>query len=289
MKLYHRIVQTLHNAYSEREASALARWICEEHFGLSQTDILLDKDNHLSADSLAEAEEIIERLLRHEPIQYILGEVDFCDHRFHVGPGALIPRPETEELVFHILRSIHKDAPKILDIGTGTGCIALSLALALPEARVTAWDISEEALSIARSNGNLYPEAHVEFACRDILLPASDNRQWDIIVSNPPYICEYEAKDMAPNVLDYEPWTALFVPDDDPLLFYKAIVCFASTHLTTKGILWLEINEAFGTEIVYFIEKKGFRNVEIFKDLHGKDRMVRCEFGTTIAKEQDLA
>lgn len=277
MKSYHRIVQALCSLYPEREAAALTRWILEARFGLSQTDILLDKDNHLSAESLEDAEEIVARLLRHEPIQYILGEVDFCNHRFSVAPGALIPRPETEELVFHILQSLSKPAPAILDIGTGTGCIALSLALALPTSQVTAWDISEEALSIARSNGQRYSEAHVSFERQDILSPVSDNRQWDVIVSNPPYICEKEAMDMTPNVLDYEPRTALFVPDDNPLLFYRAIARFARTRLTPQGMLWFEINEAYGKETKCLLEGEGFRKAEVMKDIHGKDRFLKVE------------
>lgn len=281
MKLYHQITKALHCIYSEREAAALARWVCEERFGLSPTEILLDKDNHLSAESLAEVEEIITRLLHHEPIQYILGEVDFCGHRFHVGPGALIPRPETEELVQHILQSSNEAAPCILDIGTGTGCIALSLALVWPEAQITAWDISEKALAIARRNGQRHAAAHVVFEHKDILAPIADNRQWDIIVSNPPYVCEREAKDMSPNVLDYEPPTALFVPDNDPLLFYRAISRFAYTHLAPQGTLWLEINEALGIETARLIRDEGFRDVEILKDIHGKDRMLRCTIDAT--------
>ena len=212
MKTYQQVVHDLRLIYPEGEARALARWLCEECLGLSQTDILLDKDNHLSADDLENVKEITSRLLRHEPIQYILGKTTFCGHTFSVAPGALIPRPETEELVAHVLRSTDKDSPlSILDIGTGTACIALSLALSLPKADVTAWDVSPEALAVARKNLDRYPEARVRLEQCDIFSPPEDNRLWQIIVSNPPYVRQSEAKAMQHNVLDYEPHQALFV------------------------------------------------------------------------------
>ncbi len=281
MKTFHRIVHDLCQAYSEDEARALARWLCEECFHLTQTDLLLDKDNNLSADDLAKSQEFVHRLLRHEPIQYILGYTEFCGHRFLVGPGVLIPRPETEQLVAHILRGYEPNLPNelhVLDIGTGSGCIALSLALALPKAHVTAWDISLEALSIARRNAAFYPDAHVVFKQVDIMTPPADDCQWDIIVSNPPYVCQSEAATMDNNVLDYEPHQALFVPDNDPLLYYRSIASFAKKHLCNGGSLWFEINQAYGTETSRLIEDFGFRDVEVIRDDFGRDRFIKGMF-----------
>ena len=277
MKTYQQVVHDLRLIYPEGEARALARWLCEECLGLSQTDILLDKDNHLSADDLENVKEITSRLLRHEPIQYILGHTAFCGHTFSVAPGALIPRLETEELVNHVLRSTDKDSPlSILDIGTGTACIALSLALSLPKADVTAWDVSPEALAVARKNLDCYPEARVRLEQCDIFSPPEDNRLWQIIVSNPPYVRQSEAKAMQHNVLDYEPHQALFVPDDNPLLFYRAILWYAMRHLAPNGTIWFEINQALGEEMHHLIEYFGFSDIEILKDSYEHDRFVRC-------------
>ncbi|MBQ8968387.1 MAG: peptide chain release factor N(5)-glutamine methyltransferase [Bacteroidaceae bacterium] len=282
MKTYHQIVRDLCQVYPEGEARAMARWLCEECLGLSQTDLLLDKDNHLSADDLVIIKEITSRLLQHEPIQYILGTVDFCGHRFMAAPGALIPRPETAELVSRVLASLAPPASqdtaplRILDIGTGTGCIALSLALALPGAQVTAWDVSEAALAIARENDRRHPEAQVVFELEDILHPRPTERQWDIIVSNPPYVRQSEARAMEKRVLNYEPHLALFVPDADPLLFYRAIAQFARQHLCDGGQLWLEINEALGAETAHLIEENGLAGAEVLKDIHGRDRMLHA-------------
>ena len=277
MKTYQQVVHDLRLIYPEGEARALARWLCEECLGLSQTDILLDKDNHLSADDLENVKEITSRLLRHEPIQYILGKTTFCGHTFSVAPGALIPRPETEELVAHVLRSTDKDSPlSILDIGTGTACIALSLALSLPKADVTAWDVSPEALAVARTNLDRYPEARVRLEQCDIFSPPEDNRLWQIIVSNPPYVRQSEAKAMQHNVLDYEPHQALFVSDDNPLLFYRAILWYAMRHLAPNGTIWFEINQALGEEMRHLIEYFGFSDIEILKDSYEHDRFVRC-------------
>lgn len=283
MKTYQQIVRDLCQVYPEGEARALARWLCEERFGLTQTDILLDKDNQLSADDLKKIREITLRLIHHEPIQYILGHTTFCGHRFSVAPGALIPRPETQEMVQHILNTLspdEKEAPlHILDIGTGSGCIAFSLAIALPKAKVTAWDISKEALAVAHRNLDLYPETKVTLEQVDMLYPPTDNRQWNIIVSNPPYICQSEAETMDHNVLDYEPHNALFVPDSDPLLFYRAIIKYAHTHLAPQGQLWMEINQRFGREITEFIEENTPFHTTLLQDSFEHDRFVKIDNG----------
>lgn len=277
MKTYQQIVHDLCLIYPEGEARALARWLCEECLGLGQTDILLDKDNHLSAHDLENVKEITSRLLRHEPIQYILGQTTFCGHTFSVAPGALIPRPETEELVALILDSIDKNSElSLLDIGTGTACIALSLALSLPKAGVTAWDVSAEALAVAQKNLDRYPDANVKLEQCDIFSPPEDDRLWQVIVSNPPYVRQSEARAMQSNVLDYEPHQALFVPDDNPLLFYRAILWYAMRHLSPNGSIWFEINQALGEELRHLIEYFGFSDIEILKDSYEHDRFVRC-------------
>lgn len=275
MKLYRQMVDDLTRMYPEGEARALVRRMFEDGFGLSQTDVLLDKDSELSADDIVKAKEIVNRLLHHEPIQYILGSTLFCGHRFLVGRGALIPRPETAELVERACSYATADfSGAILDIGTGTGCIALSLALALPGARVTAWDVSPEALAVARRNADLYPEAGVVLEQADILAPPADDRLWQIIISNPPYVRQSEACQMEQNVLQHEPHQALFVPDDDPLRFYRAIGCYAQSHLPDGGRLFLEINQALGAETSHLIEKLGFCDVRVETDSFGCDRFV---------------
>ena len=280
MKTYQQVVHDLRLIYPEGEARALARWLCEERFGLTQTDILLDKDNQLSADDLEKIREITLRLIHHEPIQYILGHTTFCSHKFFVAPGALIPRPETQEMVQHILNTLSSDEKgkplHILDMGTGSGCIAFSLALALPASKVTAWDISKEAMAVAQRNLDLYPDTQVSLEQVDMLNPPTDNRQWNIIVSNPPYICQSEAEAMERNVLDYEPHSALFVPDADPLLFYHAIIRYAHSHLAPQGQLWMEINQRFGEEIVDFIEENTPFRATLLQDSFGHDRFVKA-------------
>lgn len=284
MKTYHRIVSDLRQVYSEGEARALARWLCEERFGLTQADLLLDKDNQLSADDIEVVKEITSRLLKHEPIQYILGHTDFCGRRFCVASGALIPRPETEQLVRRLLADLRApesaDLPesslRVLDIGTGTGCIALTLALELPGSRVTAWDVSPEALDVARRNAALYPEARLTLEQVDIFSPPDDDRHWDLIVSNPPYVCQTEARDMERNVLDHEPHLALFVPDDDPLRYYRAIARYARRHLRPGGALWLEINQRLGAETARLIEDICHVGVDVLDDDFGRPRFVRA-------------
>lgn len=280
---YRRTVSDLCRQYPEGEARALARWLFEECFGMSQTDLLLDKDNHLSAHDLDKLQEIVGRLLRHEPIQYILGHTTFCGHRLLVAPGALIPRPETEQLVGHILASLQSaESPAgafrgtVLDVGTGSGCIALSLALALPESSVTGWDVSPEALAVARRNADLYPQAKLVLEQCDILCPPPTDRRWDLVVSNPPYVRRSEAAEMEHNVLDHEPHVALFVPDDDALRFYRAIALFAQAHLNDGGQLWFEINRALGAETARLVVELGFTAVEVVDDTFGNPRFIKA-------------
>lgn len=267
-------LQELKQHYGSAEGYALYRLIMEECFGLSHADILLGKDNHISEEKQVRLNEITSRLLKNEPVQYILGYTWFCGHKFMVRPGALIPRPETELLVQRATELAHgmtgKGKPRILDIGTGSGCIAISLALA--GYRTTAMDISEDALGIAMDNA-LRLHADVDFMQENILHPSLSDGRWDVIVSNPPYICLREAEEMERNVLDYEPHQALFVPDTDPLIFYRAIASYALSHLSPNGWICLEINQAFPNEMEELLTSFGFHETTIMQDQYGKARI----------------
>lgn len=267
-------LKELKQHYGMAEGYALYRLVMEECFGLTHTDILLGKDNQISEENQARLLEITGRLLKNEPVQYVLGYADFCGHRFAVRPGVLIPRPETELLVQKALELVHGmdgvTEPEALDIGTGSGCIAVSMALA--GCRVTAMDISEEALEIAMQNAATL-NAEVTFVHENILQPSRTAQQWHVIVSNPPYICLHEAEAMERNVLDYEPHNALFVPDTDPLIFYRAIASYAMSHLSAGGWLCLEINQDYPDEMERLLSSFGFKDVTIQKDQYGKDRI----------------
>lgn len=267
-------LQELKQHYGTAEGYALYRLVMEECFDLSHTDVLLGKDNQISEDDKARLYEITERLLKNEPVQYVIGHTHFCGHRFSVRPGVLIPRPETELLVEKALelgREIAGDTqPRVLDIGTGSGCIAISLALA--GFQTTAMDISEDALAVATDNASQLG-AEVLFVHENILHPSPTGAQWDVIVSNPPYVCLHEAEDMERNVLDYEPHQALFVPDTDPLIFYRAIASYALSHLAPGGWLCLEINQEYSKEMTGLLCSFGFRDVTIIQDQYGKDRI----------------
>lgn len=267
-------LKELKQHYGTAEGYALYRLVMEECFGLTHTDILLGKDNQISEENQARLLEITGRLLKNEPVQYVLGYADFCGHRFAVRPGVLIPRPETELLVQKALELGYGmegvTEPEALDIGTGSGCIAVSMALA--GCRVTAMDISEEALGIAMQNATAL-NAEVAFVHENILQPSRTAQQWHVIVSNPPYICLHEAEVMERNVLDYEPHNALFVPDTDPLIFYRAIASYAMSHLSAGGWLCLEINQAYPDEMEKLLSSFGFKDVTIQKDQYGKDRI----------------
>lgn len=262
--------EALQQIYPRNEARAIYRLVMEERFGLSQTDLLLGKDKELSAEAQADLQNIMLRLLSGEPVQYVLGTARFCERDFHVAPGVLIPRPETEELVEH-LSEILPTSSKVLDIGTGSGCIAITLALRGHS--VCAFDISEKALEIAKMNAkNL--GADVEFFLEDILHPSPSDRQWDAIVSNPPYICQSEAKEMEEHVLAHEPHLALFVPDSDPLLFYRHIALYARRHLAGGGLLAFEVNRAFARQTEILLQELCFAKTEIISDQFGNQRMV---------------
>ena len=261
--------------YTQSEVSALSRIIATELLNISQTNYLLKEPITLTPEEEEKVTDAIERLQQHEPIQYILGYSDFCGLRFAVTPAVLIPRPETSELIEWITEESHT-AKSILDIGTGSGCIAVSLATMMPQARVTAWDISTQALAVALKNSTANG-CNVLFEERNILTYEPTDESYDIIVSNPPYIKEVEKKEMEDNVLLWEPHLALFVPDNDPLLFYRTIAEKAQKMLTPGGKLFFEINRAHGTETVEMLSRLGYHNITLRTDLAGNDRMVRAE------------
>lgn len=268
------INEALSNYYSAGEISALTRIIATELLGIPQMTFFLKDDVTLTAEQQTLLGNAIERLKKHEPIQYILGYSDFCGLRFKVTQATLIPRPETSELV-ELIASEATGSESILDIGTGSGCIAVSLAHKLPQSKVTAWDISHEAIAVATENSKANGCA-VTFEQVDILAYEPTGEQFDIIVSNPPYIKENEKEAMHSNVLDWEPHTALFVPDSDPLLFYRTIAEKGLTILKSGGSLYFEINRAHGKETMEMLAALGYTNIELRKDFADNDRMIRA-------------
>lgn len=278
--MFRQIVDTLVPKVGEREARALAFVVLEDAFGLSRTDIYLGKDTAFSEEDTIRLEKILRRLEQGEPVQYVIGTAQFCDLTFRVTPDTLIPRPETEELVGWVASLLPSEAPcSVLDVGTGTGCIAISLAKQFPRAQVMAWDISEGALAVAQQNAQANGVT-VDFRRTDVLEEVNESAASMpthaplYIVSNPPYICECERTEMEAHVLDYEPASALFVPDADPLLFYRALARLGQ-QLKAAAVL-VEINQAYGQETVEMFQSSGYSNVELRRDIYGKDRMIKA-------------
>lgn len=276
-KLISEIKSELENTYPIEEIEGFIKLIFEYYCNYSSTDLLVNSEKEICNNLQTNINQVILALKKHRPIQYILGETEFYDLFFKVSPSVLIPRQETEELVDLIIKENHYDSLCILDIGTGSGCIAISLAKNIFGSTLFAIDVSNEALSIAKENATLN-NAEVSFFQKDVLsLNEKLEQKFDIIVSNPPYVTNSEKHLMQSNVLDYEPHLALFVSDYDPLIFYKAIVNFSIDHLNTRGKLYFEINESFGSETADLLLNAGFKSVMIIKDLNGKDRIVRGE------------
>ncbi len=289
MTTYSLLWQRLLPLYDSDEAQSIVRWVLDALFGLSLTDIVCGRVGELTGADADRLEGLMLRLEQGEPVQYVVGEAPFCGRTFHVEPGVLIPRPETEELCRHIVAAnsqpycaLQPPCPlTVLDVGTGSGCIACTLALDLSPVRVSAWDLSPDALLVARGNAHRL-QAEVNFACRDALLAAREAKAhgedglWDIIVSNPPYITERERDGMRPNVLQHEPHMALFVPDDDPLRFYRAIAQYASQALRQEGQLWFEINPLFATPLERMLVELGFTQVAILDDAFGRKRFAKA-------------
>lgn len=271
---YRELWRTLEPLYGNGEARAVTDYVLDVCFGLSKADIMCGAVEEMTAEKTAELNKIFGRLTEGEPVQYVLGRAEFSGRWFSVRPGVLIPRPETEELCAWITAdSKASGSPKVLDIGTGSGCIAITLQLDMPESNVTAWDISADALDVARENAQRLG-ANVNFVKQDAL-NAKPEGEWDVIVSNPPYICEKEKKDMAVNVLEHEPHTALFVPDADPLLFYRAITRLAVQTLSKGGRLYFEINPIYADDTCRMMRAEGMTAVELRSDMFGKQRMAK--------------
>lgn len=294
---YHDICQRLTPLYGQQEAKAMTRMLLEDLFSLSFADILCGATEHLSDADTLRLQQSVDRLLDAEPLQYVTGTAFFCGHPFHVAPGVLIPRPETEWIVDTAANLVMSSAPRILDIGTGSGCIAISISLALVDrhCHTEAWDISEDALRIATDNAERLG-AEVKFRRRDALrleedFSAEENQggagvlsadnvssaSWDIIVSNPPYICNREAADMHANVLRHEPHLALFVPDTDPLLFYRAIARYAMRSLRKGGWLLFECNTLYAHDTSQMVSDMGFATSVVEDDCFGKPRFVKAQ------------
>jgi release factor glutamine methyltransferase len=268
------IRRSLQPQYSPLEIKSLAPIICTDLLGISMMDVYTGKDTDLSTEKQQKLHNIIHRLLQHEPVQYICGTSFFCGFSFAVSPAVLIPRPETEELV-NLIAAENRGAKRILDIGTGSGCIAISLNKMLPAAQVCAWDVSAEALEVAKNN-NLRLGAHVVFSLCDVFSEAADDGQAciDIIASNPPYVTESDKATMQPEVLDYEPATALFVSDSDPLCFYRRIAHLSKKKLVSGGKLYFEINQLYGHATKILLEEMGYSQVCLKKDVYDNDRFV---------------
>lgn len=294
---YHDICQRLTPLYGPQEAKAMTRMLLEDLFSLSFADVLCGATEHLSDADTLRLQQSVARLLDAEPLQYVTGTAFFCGHPFHVAPGVLIPRPETEWIVDTAVNLVTSSAPRILDIGTGSGCIATSISLALADRHcyTEAWDISEDALRIATDNADRLG-AEVKFRRRDALrleedFPAEENQggaevlsdtnaaaeSWNIIVSNPPYICNREAADMHANVLRHEPHLALFVPDTDPLLFYRAIARYAMRSLRKGGWLLFECNTLYAHDTAQMASDMGFATSVVEDDCFGKPRFVKAQ------------
>ena len=270
-ELWHRLTPL----YEPGEAKAIVRLLLDERYGLSWADVLGGKVTELSANDQTELEKMMLRLENGEPIQYIIGVADFCGRQFRVAPGVLIPRPETEELCrWMISQKGLSPLCEILDIGTGSGCIAITLALELPDAHVTAWDISDEALRIAQENA-IALGANVCFKNEDILnIPHSS--KYSLIVSNPPYIQPKERDGMAENVLSYEPSLALFAPEENPIVFYQRIGDYAWQSLHAGGQLWFELNPLTAEDVSNYLQCLGFIDIEIRQDQFGKQRFLKA-------------
>ena len=281
MKTYQQFWQSLTPLYDAGEAQAIVRTVLDVEYGMTLTDIICGKVNELSSDEERNLEEIITRLQNGEPVQYVLGEADFAGRTFHVEPGVLIPRPETAELYQWIeeeVSSLKADERKqILDICTGSGCIAITLGLNIPNSEVTGWDISEDALRIAQGNVEMLKAGNVRIEYQDALMLPKTAETADIIVSNPPYICEKEKADMEKNVLEHEPSIALFVPDEEPLKFYRAIAEYASSALKSEGALYFEINPIYEKETREMLQSLGFKDIETKEDAFGKKRMMKAK------------
>ena len=268
----------LQGVYDKEEVHCFFYILCDFFLQYSRFEVSMSQDTMVSETNIARFEKVLLRLKTQEPIQYILGTTEFYGLTFKVNEHTLIPRPETEELVDWVLSNLHDQDSEldILDIGTGSGCIAISLAKNIPTARVSGIDISEKTLEVAQENA-VKNQVLVSFCKKDILETTALKNKYDVMVSNPPYVRQLEKKAMNANVLDYEPGVALFVPNEDPLLFYRKIAQLAMVSLQTRGWLYFEINEYLSKEMDVLLKDIGFANIEIKKDFREVPRMIKCQ------------
>lgn len=271
----HYIKNALQGYYPDSEVISLAKLLLTQVFGISVIELYGGKDRSFSEKEQKQLDDILARLQKYEPIQYIIGTEEFYSLQLEVNENVLIPRPETQELVDWIIKDNLGRKGRVLDIGTGSGCIPITLAKFLSGMEVTSWDISKEALRVAERNC-LLNEVKVILEHKDVLQVDSVEIQYDIIVSNPPYITEKEKKTMDHNVLDWEPSLALFVPDEDPMLFYRKIAKLGTSILKKQGQLFFEINQGYGGQTMKVLEDLGYSHIELKKDLFGNDRMIKA-------------
>jgi len=266
--------EELDSFYIKEEIKSFVLLLLSHLRGYERKDIIINEDDLLSKEEIFYLKDALLRLKESEPIQYIIGYTEFYEFKIFTDKRALIPRPETEEMVSLIL-SENQDVGSILDIGTGSGCIPISLKKNLPNAKVVAWDISEDALALANKNAD-YNKVDIKFEKVDVLSAETSNEKYDVIVSNPPYVTPIDKELMQKNVLEYEPHLALFVEMDNPLIFYKKIAVLGSKMLNDKGNLYFEINENYGNETLQLLREIGYTSLKVIKDLSGRDRMVRA-------------
>ena len=273
--IYNLIVSKLLQIYNENEARQLTKMLLENVIGISFEKIIIDEEITFDESVKNLLDEKIDSLMNYHPIQYVLGKAYFYGREFIVNQNVLIPRQETEELINEIILDNKRSNLKILDVGSGSGCIGISLALELKDATVTALDIDNGALDVSRQNAKRY-QVDMKSILADILTQDKLPDKYDIIVSNPPYVTEKEKKLMRNNVLDHEPHKALFVPDDDPLIFYRRIVSLAKKHSKPGGKLYFEINENFGTDVAKLCKEESFTLIKLVQDINGKDRILKA-------------
>lgn len=271
------IRESLHSQFAENELRIVTQILISEITGFSPAQIIVNKNTIFSDEQVKLVHSFVEKLKKNEPLQYVTGKTEFFGLKIITKPGVLIPRPETEELIEWIMQSLDRRPNfDMLDIGTGSGCIALALKSVFENAHVSAMDISAEALEIAAENANVL-SLPISFLQGDALHLSAENSRWDVIVSNPPYIPTAEKEVMDSAVVDFEPHQALFVPDNDPLLFYRRIAEYAFSALRVNGLLFFEIHRDFGQQCVAMLHETGFTNVELRRDISGNDRMIKAK------------
>ncbi|HNP17429.1 MAG TPA: peptide chain release factor N(5)-glutamine methyltransferase [Fulvivirga sp.] len=279
-KLLQWVIDYIELDESVNEIQSLAYIVVEHMFSINKSEIITDRSININSSQLKKLKKFLDRINKSEPIQYILGEAEFYGRQYIVSPGILIPRNETEELVNLIIQDYKEKKIKVLDVGTGSGCIPITLVKELKLTKAYAIDFDPRVIKIARQNAAKH-QVDIDFLMIDILKEKIPIHGLDVIVSNPPYITQSEKSEMKANVLGYEPSTALFVTDEDPLIFYKRIALIGRESLREDGKLYFEINEKFGQQVAQMLEQNGYKNIELIADLNGKDRIVKASNSLT--------